>query len=245
MAAEVMFRDVLNYIAKSRLNFSIYQTPFSAQLSLKKSFANHFNEDKAEIKRKESKVETITEETGELRTRLEKSENENRKLKELISEKEKVIENLEDTIKNEKKKNKKERQKIERRIAEENKIKVKDEVIEEDAGEDDNKRDLSNVPTANMYDTLAQLGDTNEISFRDSCGGSSKNSVKNEMMKFVNLQDLGDTTVKPKSAVFGGTFHIFTGARLLSIYNVSRQFNIQRVQLQILSVQSTHLCTSN
>ena len=60
-----------------------------------------------------------------------------------------------------------------------------------------------------------------------------------------NLQDLGDTTVKPKSAVFGGTFHIFTGAQLLSIYNVSRQLNIQRVQLQILSVQSTHLCTSD
>ena len=37
-----------------------------------------------------------------------------------------------------------------------------------------------------MYDTLAQLGDTNEISVRDSCGGSSKDSVNNKMMKFVN-----------------------------------------------------------
>ena len=34
------------------------------------------------------------------------------------------------------------------------------------------------------------------------------------------LKDLGDTTVKPKSAVFGGTFHIFTATQLLSIYRI-------------------------
>ena len=157
MAAEVTFRDVLNYVANSRLNFSIYQTPFSAQLSLKKSFAKHFNEDKAEFKRKESEVETVTwaEEADELRTRLEQTVKDNRKLKELISEKDRVIENLEDTLKNEKKKTKQDGQKNERRIAEGIKIKIKDEVIEDD----DNKHDISNVPTANMYDTLAQLGD--------------------------------------------------------------------------------------
>ena len=100
-----------------------------------------------------SKVEnTGSEESKQLQTRLEKSENDNRELKLIISEKERVIENLENTLKNEKKKNKKERQKIERRIVEENTIKVKDELMEDD---EDSKHDLSNIPTANMYDTLA------------------------------------------------------------------------------------------
>ena len=35
-------------------------------------------------------------------------------------------------------------------------------------------------------------------------------SILEELPSSKKLQDLGDTTVKPKSAVFGGTFHIFT-----------------------------------
>jgi chromosome segregation ATPase len=43
-AAVTRFEDVINYISNSKLNFSIYKTPFSAQISLKKSFAKYFGE---------------------------------------------------------------------------------------------------------------------------------------------------------------------------------------------------------
>ena len=44
MAAVTRFEDVINYISNSRLNFSSYKTPFSAQISLKNSFANYYKE---------------------------------------------------------------------------------------------------------------------------------------------------------------------------------------------------------
>ena len=58
MAPDQAFQDVLSYVEKSRLNFSIYRTPFSAQLSLKKSFAKHFQEDKGEtvVKQEQNKT---------------------------------------------------------------------------------------------------------------------------------------------------------------------------------------------
>ena len=44
MAATSRFEDVLNFISNSKLNFAIYKTPFSAQISLKNSFAKYFKE---------------------------------------------------------------------------------------------------------------------------------------------------------------------------------------------------------
>ena len=44
MAATSRFQDVLSFISNSKLNFSIYKTPFSAQISLKNSFAKYFKE---------------------------------------------------------------------------------------------------------------------------------------------------------------------------------------------------------
>ena len=84
MAAEKAFQDVLDYVSKSRLNFSIYQTPFSAQLSLKKSFAKHFqNDDQYEAKEDlelvpkkdlEVKIKRVEMENAALRASLENME---------------------------------------------------------------------------------------------------------------------------------------------------------------------------
>ena len=56
MAAEKAFQEVIYFIVESRLNYSIYQTPFSAQLSLKKTFVKHYNENKVVIKVKNENV---------------------------------------------------------------------------------------------------------------------------------------------------------------------------------------------
>ena len=45
MAANIAFESVLNSVRNSKLNFSIFLTPFSAQLSLKKTFAKHFSDE--------------------------------------------------------------------------------------------------------------------------------------------------------------------------------------------------------
>ena len=46
MAAEKAFQEVIDFIVESIINYSIYQTPFSAQLSLKKIFVKHYDENK-------------------------------------------------------------------------------------------------------------------------------------------------------------------------------------------------------
>ena len=56
MAAEKAFQEVIDFIVESRLNYSIYQTPFSAQLSLKKTFVKHYDENKDVIKVKNEDV---------------------------------------------------------------------------------------------------------------------------------------------------------------------------------------------
>ena len=45
MAADKAFESVINFVSSSKLNFSIYRNPFSAQLSLKKTFAKHFSDE--------------------------------------------------------------------------------------------------------------------------------------------------------------------------------------------------------
>ena len=93
MAAEKAFQEVLDYVSKSRLNFSIFQTPFSAQLSLKKSFAKHFqNDDQYEAKEDlelvpkkdlEVKIKRVEMENAALRASLENMEQQLRTKKSL------------------------------------------------------------------------------------------------------------------------------------------------------------------
>ena len=139
MAAEKAFQDVLDYISKSSWNFSIYQTPFSAQLSLKKSFAEHFqNDDQYEVKR------LIDEETSILKQNIEMNED-------LIHNLETKCKTLEHNLKVEKKKNKKERQKAEHNVVNEPVCEVKLEIDSE------NEADISDVPVYNRFTLLAKL----------------------------------------------------------------------------------------
>ena len=134
MAGEKVFQNVLDYIARSKLNFSIYQTPYSAQLSLKKSFRKNFKE-YSEPKVEESE-ETfhVIDKSKELEKRLTAVNLENLELRKTIEISEDFIinleskcENLEGTLKVEKKKNKKERQKA---SLENHEITVKAEKVE-------------------------------------------------------------------------------------------------------------------
>ena len=158
MAGEKVFQDVLNFVAKSKLNFSILQTPFSAQLSLKKSFAKNIHEDQSD------QVKEVIEEsdetnfwkcrTRELENRLIAVNSENLQLKKEIEEQENSIYNLENKCKNmegnlkiEKKRIKKERQKAEKQ---ESRVEV--EIVE---NEED--MDVPNVPTSNKFETLQNV----------------------------------------------------------------------------------------
>ena len=49
LAAEKAFREAINFIVQSKLNHSIYLTPFSAQLSVKRTVDKHYNENKVKI----------------------------------------------------------------------------------------------------------------------------------------------------------------------------------------------------
>ena len=89
MAGEKVFQDVLDYVAKSNLNFL---TPFSAQLSLKKSFRRNLHG------QSEHKVNEAFQESDETESlKLEKLEMENKltamNLENL--ELKKIIENVE------------------------------------------------------------------------------------------------------------------------------------------------------
>ena len=89
MAAELTFKNVLTHITKSGLNFSIYLTPFSAQLSLKKSFAKKFYQETVdEVVIEENLVE-------QLESRLKKIDSENHKLVETLNEREEALATLE------------------------------------------------------------------------------------------------------------------------------------------------------
>ena len=146
MAATEAFKDVLDYITRSNLNFSIYQTPFSAQLSIKKSYAKYFTEDRKNLKQEDTKnysFDKLDKEFKELSIKLKDCEFENRRLRNTLEEKVGVIENLEHTYSNleetlraEKKKIKKERQKMEKKIAEQKEPLVKLEAGSEVGGGD-------------------------------------------------------------------------------------------------------------
>ena len=160
MAGEKAFQEVLHFVAKSKLNFSILQTPFSAQLSLKKSFSKNIHEDHSDFK----EVIEESDETDTWKRRINKLENrliavnlENLKLKKELEEHKESICNLENecktmegNLKIEKKRIKKERQRVEKqeiRVKVENVKNVEKEENEVDV-------DVPNVPTNNRFETL-------------------------------------------------------------------------------------------
>ena len=158
MAGEKAFHDVLSYVAKSKLNFSILQTPFSAQLSLKKSFAKnlHHNSEHevVNVHEEQQKSDFSKDTIKELEGRLTIVNSENSMLKKTIEQHEysiQILENqcktLDDNLKVEKKRNKKERQKVVKRLEYESKIKV--ETMESE----DNSVDVG-VPTFNKFAIL-------------------------------------------------------------------------------------------
>jgi septal ring factor EnvC (AmiA/AmiB activator) len=97
MAGEKAFKDVLDYVIKSNLNFSILQTPFSAQLSLKKSFVKKYVEssDGKLDEVKDDRVHDANEtKLKELEQRLTIVNLENMKLQENIKENSNLISDL-------------------------------------------------------------------------------------------------------------------------------------------------------
>ena len=99
MAGEKVFQDVLNFVANSKLNFSILQTPFSAQLSLNKSFVKNIHEDCSdqlkEVTEESDETEIWKCRTKELESRLSAVNFENLKMKKEIEERDNSIHNLE------------------------------------------------------------------------------------------------------------------------------------------------------
>ena len=166
MAATEAFKDVLDYISRSNLNFSIYQTPFSAQLSLKKSYAKYFTEDRENLAiqevTKNNSYDKLEKEFKELIIKLKDCEIENKRLLSILQEKASVIENLEhgcsnleDIVRADKKKMKKERQKIEKKIVQQKEPLVKLEA----SSEEENECLIPDISTSNKFGTLAKLND--------------------------------------------------------------------------------------
>ena len=153
MANEKAFNDVLNFVAKSGLNFSIWQTPFSAQLSLKKSFVrkmNVYNEPE-----EPEEIETLLEKIKELENELSETTLEHQKLKKAIKENhncESLKEDLKVKKKRVKKDVKKERQKVEKEISDDLEFRV-------DIEDDDDTERLSyiDIPIANKFSGLENI----------------------------------------------------------------------------------------
>ena len=168
MAGEKAFKDVLDYVTKSNLNFSILQTPFSAQLSLKKSFVKRFTES-SEGKLDEVKDDLVNDgdETRlkELENRLKTVNMENMKLKEIVDENNDLISDLEHKfklletdLKAEKKKMKKERQKFEKKALQESEPNIKMEINEDE----EETVETTNVSIYKKFATLANNDEIND-----------------------------------------------------------------------------------
>ena len=104
MAGEKVFQDVLDYVAKSNLNFL---TPFSAQLSLKKSFRRNLH---GQSEHKVNEAFQESDETESLKkNKLTAMNLENLELKKTIENVESKRKTPEGSLKVEKKRIKKER----------------------------------------------------------------------------------------------------------------------------------------
>ena len=119
MAAEIAFQEVINHIVMSKLNFSIYQTPFSAQLSLKKTFVRPFDENKSTVKVKSADLTDTKACQLELQKTLKMKNQEILSLNQMIKEHERAndilknkCEDMEKILETERKKIKKEKLKV-------------------------------------------------------------------------------------------------------------------------------------
>ena len=84
-AGEKVVQDVLNYVAQSRFNFSIFQTIFSAQLSLKKSVAQNLYEHSEQLDKASDETDIWKQRSKELDKKLGAVNLENLDLKEIIT----------------------------------------------------------------------------------------------------------------------------------------------------------------
>ena len=106
-------------LGMSKLNFSIYQTPFSAQLSLKKTFAKPFDENKSTVKVKSADLTDTKACQLELEKTLKMKNQEILSLNQMIKEHERAndilknkCEAMEKMLESERKKIKKEKQRV-------------------------------------------------------------------------------------------------------------------------------------
>ena len=158
--AETRFDDVLNYISDSQLNFFIQKTPFSAQISLKKSFAQYFKKIEDVSVSESSKIkETEVEVKHEAPEALEQENFIIENLKAIIVENHTEIDELkrdkkelEAKLKESKRESKKNRQRAKRQDLFK---KNKEEHFEESDKEETNK-DLVTLNTFNRFSLLAE-----------------------------------------------------------------------------------------
>ena len=79
MEANKIFNDILHYVENSRLNFSMSRTPFSATISLKRSFIDDKQSvySKTQLSRSEleTTVDKLTADNEEMKMKLKKVEN--------------------------------------------------------------------------------------------------------------------------------------------------------------------------
>ena len=165
MAAEIAFQEVINHIVMSKLNFSIYQTPFSAQLSLKKSFAKPFDENKSTVKVQVENADTTNTKASqlELEMALHKKDQEILRLQQVIKENERAndilknnCEAMENILDSERKKTKKEKQKVRRCESKLNQI----HKIEVTDNEHSDEEVIPEVKTSNRFSSLLSPVDT-------------------------------------------------------------------------------------
>ena len=170
MAAELAFKKAIDYIEQSGLNFSIYLTPFSAQLSLKKSFANNFHKNVKDAVWTEENIAHKLEDQGKtLENRLQASQSENSKLLDTLKDQEETIDflksrcaKMEDNARVEKRKSKKERQKNTKKECEEQNSQENLNVKLEPIDDEDTNEVISEVNTFNKFEALANMSDASE-----------------------------------------------------------------------------------
>ena len=158
-AATSKFEEVLNYISDSKLNFFIQRTPFSAQISLKKSFAVYYEKTENSEKdisesfdNQDRKVEIKSETTGSVKIvdNLKASiEEKNKEIDELRNDKKEIETKLE-VSKKEAKKNRQKSQKLQELL----KIQ-KEEIPEESEIEFENRIDPA-IETHNKFSKLPE-----------------------------------------------------------------------------------------
>jgi hypothetical protein len=97
MFANSIFQDVLNFIEDSNLNFVIHRTPFSANISLKRTFIKIYGDNQNEAASKEVRSKIDHREKAEKSTEMEDiTTNTEKNLRKELSEKSKIMKELDD-----------------------------------------------------------------------------------------------------------------------------------------------------